>query len=237
MKSLALATGFCAALALPALAQAQQLAPPRIVVSGEGEATVKPDLVLISLAVMREAPTAGAALDANSKAMADVIAAIKTLGVEGRDLQTDSVQINPRYDYTQLPDGSQEGKLSAYQVTNTLSVRLRDVAKVGSVIDKAVEMGVNQGGGISFANENPKPTLDEARRKAVADAMEKARVLAGAAGVNLGRVVEISDMVPAMPPVPMRAKMAFEAAPASPTPVEPGENSYQVQVNMTFELR
>ena len=107
-------------------------------VLGEGEATVKPDMALLSLSVMREAMSAREALDANNKAMAEVIAAMKASGVADRDLQTAGVQIIPRYDYINKPDGTQEAKLAAYQVTNTLSVRVRDLAKTGEILDKSV---------------------------------------------------------------------------------------------------
>ena len=97
-----------AAIAFPAMAGATDLpTPPRIIVSGEGEATVAPDLAILTLSVMREAKTARAALDANNDAMAAVIAAMKSAGIKDRDLQTAGIQISPRYNYTNKPDGSQ----------------------------------------------------------------------------------------------------------------------------------
>ncbi|MDX8433248.1 MULTISPECIES: SIMPL domain-containing protein [Mesorhizobium] len=225
-----------AAIAFPAVAgAADSQATPRIVVSGEGQATVAPDLALLTLSVMREAKTARAALDANNDAMAAVIAAMKSSGIKDRDLQTAGIQINPRYNYTNKPDGSQEAELVAYQVTNTLSVRIRDIDKTGEILDKAVSLGVNQGGGITFSNEDPSAAVTEARKKAVADAMAKAKTLADAARVNLGRVLEITDQNIAPPPMPINAK-AFDAAGAS-VPVQAGENSYAVQVTVTFELK
>ena len=225
-----------AAIAFPAMAgAADSLPPPRIVVSGEGQATVAPDLALLSLSVMREAKTARAALDANNDAMAAVIAAMKSSGIKDRDLQTAGIQINPRYNYTNKPDGSQEAELVAYQVTNTLSVRIRDIDKTGEILDKAVSLGVNQGGGISFTNEDPAAAVTEARKKAVADAMAKAKTLAEAAGVSIGRVLEITDQNIAPPPMPINAK-AFDAAGAA-VPVQAGENAYAVQVTVTFELK
>ena len=225
-----------AAIAFPAMAgAADSPTPARIIVSGEGEATTPPDLALLSLSVMREAKTARAALDANNDAMAAVIAAMKAAGIKDRDLQTAGIQINPRYNYTNKPDGSQKGELVAYQVTNTLSVRVRDIDKTGEILDKAVSLGVNQGGGIAFSNEDPSAAVTEARKKAVADAMAKAKTLAEAAGVSIGRVLEITDQNIASPPMPINAK-AFDAAGAS-VPVQAGENSYAVQVTVTFELK
>lgn len=225
-----------ASLAFPAIASAADPAKtPRIVVSGEGEAAVKPDIALLSLSVMREAKTARAALDANNDAMAAVITAMKAAGIADRDLQTAGIQINPRYTYTDKPDGSQEAELVAYQVTNTLSVRVRNLDDTGAVLDKAVSLGVNQGGGISFTNEDPSAALTEARKKAVADAIAKARTLAEAAGVSVGRVLEITDQTFAPRPMAINAK-AFDAARAA-VPIESGENTYSVQVNVTFELK
>ncbi|MBD0414634.1 SIMPL domain-containing protein [Oryzicola mucosus] len=240
MKNKHLALALAAAIALPAsLAHAQAPVPPqqpRIVVTGEGEATAAPDLALLSLSVMREAKTAREALDANNDAMAAVIAAMKSSGIEDRDLQTAGVQIQPRYNYTNKPDGTQDAELIGYQVTNTLSVRVRDISKTGEILDKSVSLGVNQGGGISFANDNPSATITEARKLAVADAIAKAKTLAEAAGVNLGRVLEITDQSFAPPPGPILAKArSFEAADA--VPVQAGENAYKVQVNVTFELK
>ncbi len=225
-----------AALALPAVASAANSErTPRIIVSGEGEAVLAPDIAMLSLSVMREAKTARAALDANNDAMAAVIAAMKAAGIAERDLQTAGIQINPRYNYTNKADGSQEAELVAYQVTNTLSVRVRDIDKTGDILDKAVTLGVNQGGGISFTNENPSTALTEARKKAVADAIAKARTLAEAAGASVGRVLEITDQTFSPRPMPVSAK-AFDAGRAA-VPIENGENTYNVQVNVTFELK
>lgn len=231
-----MALGLAAAIALPAAAHATETpVQPRIVVTGEGEAVVAPDMAMLSLSVMREAKTAREALDANNTAMAEVIEAIKASGVEDRDLQTAGLQIMPRYNYTNKPDGTQEAELVAYQVTNTLSVRVRDIAKTGEIIDKAVSLGVNQGGNIVFTNDDPKATVTEARKEAVAEATEKARILAEAAGVKLGRVVEISDQNFGVQPMPQMEAKAFDRALAA-VPIQAGENTYRVQVSMTFEL-
>jgi uncharacterized protein len=227
------ALALAGSLAFPALAAADN-PPPRIIVMGEGQATIAPDMALLSLSVMREALSAREALTANNEAMAAVIAAMKSLGIESRDLQTAGIQIAPRYNYVNKPDGTQEATLAAYQVTNTLSIRVRDLAKTGEVIDRAVSLGVNQGGGISFTNDNPEATITEARRRAVQDAMAKAKTLTEAAGVQIGRVLEISEMSSTPPPMPFQYKALPEDA---AVPVEAGENSYLVQVNVTFELR
>lgn len=214
---------------------AEEAPRPRIVVAGEGEAAAKPDMAVLTLGVMRDAATAREALDANNDAMAAVIAAMKSEGIEERDLQTSNFSINPVYVYPQSEQRDQAPKISGYQVTNTLSVRLRDISKIGAVLDKSVTLGVNQGGGIAFTNEDPSATLTEARVDAVKDAMNKARTLAEAAGVTLGKVIEIAEQA-SSPQPPMPFAMKARDAMAESVPVEAGENSYRVTVSVTFEI-
>ena len=226
-----------AAAALPAVASAADSRPgPRIVVSGEGEATIAPDVAVLTLSVMREAKTAREALDANNDAMAAVIAAMKSAGIADRDLQTAGIQISPRYTYSDKPEGGQTAELVAYQVSNTLSVRVRDIDRTGEILDKAVTLGVNQGGDVSFTNENPEAAMTQARKQAMADAVAKAKTLAEAAGASLGMVLEISDQnFRPMPMAMAAAPRSFDAA--GKVPMQPGENTYHVQVNVTFELK
>lgn len=225
---LAAALSLCA---VPAIAADQP--SPRIQVSGEGEATLKPDLAVLTLSVMREADSAREAMSAANQAMEAVIAAMKEAGIAARDLQTAGLQINPRYEAKKHADGSQTSEIAAYQVANTLTVRVRDIAAVGAVLDQAVTLGVNQGGGILFGNEDPSSALTQARTAAVKDAIAKAGTLAAAAGVELGQIIEISEQAYTPRPMPYmaRAEMASGAA-----PVEAGENSYRVQVNVTFGI-
>lgn len=234
--ALALAAGLLGSFA--AHAQGPEMRPPQIRITGEGEASVRPDLAILNIAVMREAKTARDALTANNDAMAAVIAAMKSSGIADRDLQTSGIQINPRYDYPKNADGTQQAVLAAYQVTNSLSVRIRDLEKTGEILDKSVSLGVNQGGGIVFTNDDPSAAREEARKQAVADAMAKAKTLSEAAGVSLGRVLEISESAAFGSPVPMvQAKFRADAAAPAAVPVEAGENTYRIQVDMTIELK
>lgn len=225
-----------AALVMPAAlhAQEQGRTPPRIMVVGEGEAAIAPDMAILTLAVMREAETARAALDASNEAMAAVLAAMKEAGIADRDLQTAGLQINPRYVYPQ--NGQGEPRITGYQVANTLTVRVRDLALLGEIIDRSVTLGVNQGGGIAFTNDDPSGALTEARKRAVADAVARASTLAEAAGVELGAIIEMSEHAQVPPPMPLGARAYRMEAAADSVPVEAGENSYRVQVNVTFEL-
>ena len=234
MKNTLLATALAAGLAAsPALAEELS---PRIMVSGTGQAALAPDLAILSLSVMREAETAREALDANNAAMGDVLDAMKAEGIAERDLQTSGFSINPRYVYPKASDGGdQTPKIVAYQVVNNLTVRVRDIAKVGAVLDKSVTLGVNQGGSVSFGNDDTTAALSEAREKAMADAIAKAGTLAKAAGVKTGKVLEITENVNYARPEPLARAMTMKAE-ADAVPLAAGENSYSVTVNVTFAI-
>jgi hypothetical protein len=212
---------------------------PRILVSGEGSAEIAPDMALLVLTVTREGETAREALDANSAAMAEVLQAMRDEGIAERDLQTAGFSIQPRYNYpAPKPSGEREPRqIIGYAVRNSLSVRVRDIGRVGAIIDKSVTLGVNEGGNITFTNDDPAAVIAEARTEAVKDARQKAETLAAAAGVNIGRILEISEQSFAPRPVPMlNAEVAMSRAADAAPPVAAGENSYQVTVQVTYAI-
>ena len=222
--------------ALPALADEAKPREAVITVTGEGRAEIAPDMAIIELGVVKQAKTAREALDANTAAMREVLEALKSAGIAERDLQTSGFTINPQYRYPQSSGGGTEApELTGFQVANTLTVRVRDLARLGDILDHSVTLGVNQGGGIRFTNDKPDAAVSDARRKAVEDAMGKAKELTAAAGVGLGRVLEISETMQRAEPMPMMRAMAKDFA-AEAVPVAAGENSYTVLVNVTFAL-
>jgi hypothetical protein len=234
------ATAFAASLAAAIPAHAADEPTPRISVTGEGEATAAPDMALINLTVLREADTARAALDANTKAMAEVLAAMKAAGIAEKDLQTSGFSIQPRYVY---PDSSSNPeatpKIIGYSVVNSLGVRVRDLSKAGDILDQAVTLGVNQGGDIQFVKDDTTAILEEARKKAVENAIAKAKTMTSAAGVSLGKILDMSEQTYQPGPIPMmRAEMAMaKGGDAAPVPLATGENAYKVTVNVTFEIK
>ena len=233
----ALTLALAPALAGPAAAADTAPREAVIVVSGEAQSSVAPDLAVVSLGVTETRTTAREALSANSQAMAAVLKALKADGLADKDLQTSGFAIQPDYRYPQNDDGTPKPPvLIGYTVSNMLSVRIRDLAKLGGVLDTSVTLGVNQGGDIRFSNVDPQKTIEAARKAAVGNAVAKARTLASAAGVELGRIVEISEATTSPEPMPMvRMSMAKEAADA--VPVAAGENTYAVTVNVTFAIR
>ena len=229
-----------AAAAAPLAAQAQETARPRestVIVTGEGTAEMAPDMALVDLGVVKDAKTAREALDANNKAMADILAAMKDAGIEARDLQTSGFAINPQYQFPQSTTGENPPPiLLGFQVSNTVTLRVRDLSKLGEILDKAVTLGANHGGGIRFVNDKPDAAVSTARARAVENAIAKAKELTAAAGVGLGRVLEISETSYRAEPMPMMRAMAKDFAAAGTVPVATGENSYSVVVNVTFAL-
>jgi uncharacterized protein YggE len=238
---LVLAAAFAGAVAVSSAGQvlAQDIRPrePVINVLGEGQASVAPDMAVLTLSVVRNGKTAEAALSASSAAMKDVLSAIKSDGIADRDIQTSNFSIYPQYRHPDPKGGVIEPpQVIGYEVSNTLTLKVRDLQKLGGLIDRSVKLGVNQGGQIAFTNDKPDDVMTEARKKAVAEALAKARTLTDAAGVKLGRILEISEN--SMRPVPqqmMRMTMAKDMA-AEAVPVAGGENTYTVTVNVTFAL-
>lgn len=232
-------TALIAAAMLPvAPATAQEDAvrrpTPRISVIGEGEVNVAPDMAILNLTVLREADTARAALSANNDAMKQVLAALKEAGVAERDLQTSGLNIQPRYAQPGK-DRAGEPKIAGYSVSNALTVRVRNLPDAGGILDKVVGLGVNQGGGIALVKDDMKPTLTEARKRAVADAVARARTLAEAADVKLGKILSIEEQSSMPRPMPYGGALRMAAKDAS-VPLESGENTYRTQVNVIFEI-
>lgn len=207
-----------------------------IIVSGEGEARLAPDMAIMTMAVVKQADTAEQALADNNGAMAAVLTELKAAGIEERDLQTTGFSIAPQYRQEKNDTGGFEApEIVGYQVTNSLTLRIRDLAKLGEVIDRSVKLGINQGGEINFTNNDPQAAVTEARKAAMQEAVAKARTLTEAAGVSLGRVIEISENFARPMPQPLyRAAMAKEMS--DTVPVASGENTYTVTVNVTFGI-
>ena len=242
LASAFIAVSMAGALSQPAFAQEKNVSEKQqtfVIVTGEGEVQAAPDMAILDLSVLREAKTAREALTDNNKAMSKVLGAMKEAGIEDRDLQTSGVNIQPTYTYPNDKNGLKAPKIIGYNVTNGLTVRVRDLDKVGDLLDKSIDLGVNQSGGLRFVNDDPSKVLMDARKKAMGNAMEKAKILTETAGAKLGRVLEITEYVNNGRPMPMaRTKMIAMAAEASgdSVPLSAGENSYNVNVTVKFEI-
>ena len=207
--------------------------PPSITMQGSGEVMVTPDMASISLGVTSFAVKAREALDANTAAMTKIFAGLKAAGIAEKDLQTSGFSINPRMSYD--PNNAQPPKLEGYEVSNQLTIIIRKLDTLGSVIDAAVSDGSNNVNGISFGLSDTQAATDEARRKAYADAERKARLYAEAAGLELAEVMSLSE-TSGFEPRPMRLQMDAMVAKSAPVPVAPGDLALSASVNVTWRL-
>lgn len=207
--------------------------PATISVTGEGRIEAAPDMATISLGVTTEAATAGAAMATNSDGVRAVIERLKAAGIEDRDVQTSGLSLGPRYDYGRS-DGAPP-TIVGYTASNMVTVRVRALDRLGSVLDGVVSDGANTLNGLSFGIAEDGEVIDEARRRAVAEARRKAELYADAAGVALGRVISISEPGGYSPPMPMAmAEASF--AKGGDVPVAPGEVSFAATVTMVYEI-
>lgn len=209
---------------------------PRIItVSGMGEVKVKPDMATVSTGVTSEAGNARAALAKNNTAMTAVINALKAAGVAEEDIQTSNFSVSPLYAPMQ-PGQISSPQISSYQVSNQVTARIRSLGKLGATLDALVQAGSNQINGISFDLNEPKIHIDNARKKAIADAKAKAELYADAAGVSVGGVVQISEVSVSGPVMPVEMRTMAMATDAA-VPIATGQNTISTNVTVTFELR
>ena len=232
---LALAT----ALSLPVLAHEAQGAGT-ISIEGRGEVLAAPDTAFVTSGVTTQGATAREALDANTVAMNELLATLKAAGIEARDVQTSGFSVSPNYVYSDARDANGytlPPKINGYQVYNTVNVRVRELAALGSVLDKAVTVGANTINGISFSVADPSKLYDDARKAAFADAKAKATLYAGVAATDLGDIRSITEAQSYGQPEPYMMKtMAQDAAASAPVPVEGGELTFVISVQVTWEL-
>ncbi len=216
-----------AAALAPWSAQAAERVDKLLTVIGEGTVAAAPDSAVIRLGVSSQGKTARAASDANAREMTVVLAAIKESGVADRDIQTTSLSLQPQYD----PSKTGAARLIGFQANNQVTVKIRDVGRLPTVLDRAIAGGANEMSGIEFVVSEQGKLLDKARTEAIADARRKAELYAAAAGMKVGRVMAISEEGSAPPP---RAFQALRAGAA--TPIAPGEQTLRAVVTVSYEL-
>ncbi|MHA6691224.1 SIMPL domain-containing protein [Devosia sp. A449] len=221
-----------AGLALPAYAGT-------ISIEGRGEVMAAPDMAQISSGVTTQGATAREALDANTAAMAELIAALKATGIEARDIQTSGFSVNPNYVYSDARDDNGytlPPKINGYQVSNTVTVAVRQLDALGTILDKSVTVGANTINGVSFAVADPSALYDEARKAAFADARAKAELYATAAGGRLDEIESISETQGYNQPQPYPMYARADMAASAPVPVEAGELAFAINVVVQWEL-
>ena len=202
-------------------------------VSVQAEARRVPDIAILSAGVVTQAADANAALRANAEEMTKVVAAIKAAGIAERDIQTSGVNLNPQYRYTE----NQPPAITGYQASNNVNLTVRNIGKLGKILDALVATGANQINGPSFDVDDKESAYDEARRSAIDKAQKRAEMYAKTLGMRVRRIVSISEGGGYGPPrpMPMMAMARMEKAQAD-TPISPGESSLSVNLDVVFEL-
>jgi uncharacterized protein YggE len=231
--------GAALALAAPA-AEAQEMRPWPAPLDGtilevvaEGSTKRVPDVATIQAGVVTQAATAQEAMRDNGARMARVLAALRKAGVAERDIQTSSVSLNPQYRHEQ----NQPPVITGYQASNQLSVRFRDIALSGAILDTLVREGANNISGPDLMLDKPEAALDEARTDAVAKARARANLYAQAAGLRVDRILSISEGSMMMPPPRPLAYARAEAAMDSGTQIVAGEREMNIAVTVRFLLK
>ena len=225
--------------AIPLSAPAQQtvtavpvMAGTRLDINASGEVTRVPDVAIISAGVQTLQPTATAAIEENAARMERVRAALKRAGIEDRDIQTSSINLNPEYRY----DQNQPPHLTGYRATNTVNVKFRDLKRTGAILDALVAEGANTINGPNLAIDKPESALDEARTKAIANGRARADLYARALGMRVVRLLSVSESGGYAVPPPMPMVMMAERSDAS-SKIDPGTQQLQVSVSMSFQLQ
>ncbi|MEZ0496000.1 SIMPL domain-containing protein [Sphingomonas sp. IW22] len=225
-----------AATSSPALAQeATPILPDAALldVVAEGRTTRVPDMAVINAGVVTQSETAAAALSANAARMDKVLSALKRAGVSERDIQTATIALNPQYRYGEnVPP-----VITGYQASNRVSIRFRDVAKSGAILDALVREGANQIDGPNLTLAQPDAAMDEARADAIARARSRAELYAKAAGMRVERIASISEGSSGSMPRPMMMVSRMDAAPAPETAIAAGEQDVTATVTVRFVLR
>lgn len=236
-KSLIIFTVMALALVMSACAPAASQNARTLSVSGSGEALLAPDIAYIYIGVHTENPAAAEAVAENTTRTEELMQALRDFGIDPKDLRTTNFSIYPmdRFDpSTGMPSGEK-----VYAVDNTVYVTVRDLAKLGDLLDTAVQAGANNINSVQFDVAEKDEALKQARAEAVKDAEAQAQSLAQAAGLSLGEIQSIS-FFDAQPYPLFDGKggggMAAEAA-AAAVPIQPGQLTFTVSVSVTYALK
>lgn len=204
-----------------------------ITIDGEGKVSSKPTLAQINVGLYSEGADVPTVQSENSRKVNAMVAALKDASIAEADLQTNNYNIAPKYEYK---DGSQ--RVVGYTVSQNLEVKVRDLAKVGTVLSRVGQLGANQVSGVNFTLDDPSSLKQAARRKALEDARAKAEEIASTLGVDIIRVVTFSEAGTAPPPMPyFRTEAVAADAKAVAPDIQPGSLDVASHVSVTYEIR
>ncbi len=202
--------------------------------SAYGETRIAPDMASINLGVMTEGKTAAEAFSANAARMTSVMTSLKKAGIAEKDIQTSNLNLSPQYRYVE----NQPPVLIGYQVSNIVTVTVRDLKRVGAAVDATVSAGANQMNGISFGLADPTAAENAAREAAVRALSAKADLYARATGYRISRLVTLSEGggYSAPPPMPLMEMRAQSFAKDASTPIAGGELKVRIDINGLYEV-
>ncbi len=208
-------------------------------VNGEGKVTAVPDIATLSVGIEAQETSVAQAQSEATKAMNDVMAALKSNGIAEKDIQTQYFNISR---VTRWDNDKQQEILIGYRVTNVVTAKIRKIENTGTVIDAVASAGgdLTRINNVQFSIDDPTNLYEQAREKAMTDARNTGRQLASLAGVTLGGPTYISESVQ-YPPIIMRdlafAKGAGAVAAPAPTPISPGELEITVNIQVVYAIR
>lgn len=201
-------------------------------VTGSGTVIASPDIAYVTLGVVTEDKDAKTAQQDNAKAMDKVIALLKAAGIKSEDIKTVNYSIYPKYDYNQ---STGESKIIGYSVNNSVQVTVRDITKAGSIIDLAAGCGVNITSNISFGLSDYDKFYNDALKKALEGAKQKAQSMAGVYGIKLGIPVTINENGGYTPVYNYPSYAKADGAAGAPTPIEAGTIEVKASVGVVYE--
>ena len=208
------------------------LRPRTLNVSGTGQASGQPDVAVVRLGVETEAEEAAAALSQNNEQMQALIDALQTAGIAEEKIQTQVVQLQPRYEQPD-PQGQGTPQLAGYRATNLVEVRVEDLSSLGELLDTAVQAGGNRIENIRFEFGDPADLQDQAREAAWNDARHKAEQLAELAGAELGEVMTITETSRTPRPA---VEPALGVQAEAHVPIQPGTQTMEIDIQVTWIL-
>ena len=199
---------------------------------GEGSVSQAPDLVTISFGVTKSSSTVSDAQNQTNKAINSVLENLKNLGVSEKDLKTTNYSVNPNYSFEGV------ARIIGYTVAQNIEIKIKNIKNTNKIIDAITGNGGNLIGQVQFGfDDKTKAKLeDKARKEAVGNAKEKAQSLAKAAGIRLGKIINVTESQDNFPrPIPFESvKAGIQETPA--TNITPGENSINITITLTYEI-
>ncbi len=207
---------------------------PQFSVTGTGRVADAPDMATITLGVTHQATTAAEALAQMTNSSSAVFEKLSPFGIDARDMQTSQLSMAPQWERYKLRSGNEGQKITSYVASNMLTVRVRDLEKLGPIMDAVAGGGANTFHGLRFGFAEPEPLMEKAREAAMLEALRRAKVIAATTGVELGRVLSMHENGGGQPRQHMMAEADMASARAMP--VASGEVSMSASFTITYEV-